>query len=235
MAEQANIYPMWNEFETTISRSFAISPITQSNSSPVITLIVGESKTTYFVNKDVLTEAGRFFEKCLNSGMKEAQTHVIELPEDNCQAFDVFVDYAYGRKLEIVGDKDVFDCMQAWMLGDKLLAPKFQNILVASIINYYQGANRLLHPSLFAWASENVPLDSKLYRATRDVLIWTWTGCWGTFDLASHLYQEAFADLLADHKDAVGDLLRGTWDLLSAGTDRSDFVRPGEYRVEETD
>jgi hypothetical protein len=167
--------------------------------------------------------------------MKEAQTHIIELPEDNCQAFDVFVDYVCGRKLEIVDEKDIFDCIKSWMLGDMFLAPKFQNVLMASIINYYQDANRLLHPSRFAWASENVPLDSKLYRATRDVLIWTWTRYWDTFDLASHLYQEAFADLLANHKDAVGDLLRGALDLLSAGTDRSQFVRPGEYRVEETD
>lgn len=69
-------------------------------------------------------QCSRFFERCLSSGMKEAENNIVELPEDNCMALDLFAVYMYKDNfLEawLHSDNDVLGALHAWVFGDKSL------------------------------------------------------------------------------------------------------------------
>lgn len=65
-------------------------------SGPIVTLIVGESQTRFFLPKSLLiTEAGDFFSKMLKGPFIEAETNQISLAEEDPRSFELFIDWLY--------------------------------------------------------------------------------------------------------------------------------------------
>ncbi|OCT53055.1 hypothetical protein CLCR_11043 [Cladophialophora carrionii] len=70
---------------TKLSHHFAASPI--------VTVSVGKEQVTYRTHKDILIERCPFFAKMFDSGMSEAHTNHVQLPEDSHAAFEQFLSW----------------------------------------------------------------------------------------------------------------------------------------------
>ena len=97
--------------------------------SSMITVIVGTGRKEkiFYVHERLLTDASHYFKTALQSNFTEARTKLFRLEEDDANAFQLFVEYLYGF-LETDEDRDYSftDCVKAFALGDKLLAPGFK-------------------------------------------------------------------------------------------------------------
>ena len=97
--------------------------------SSMITVFVGAGRKEkiFYIHERLLTDASHYFKTALQSNFAEAQTKIFRLEVDDANAFNLFVEYLYGF-LETDEDRDFSftDCVKAFALGDKLLAPGFK-------------------------------------------------------------------------------------------------------------
>lgn len=66
----------------------------------LVTIIVGPEKKSFVAHANVLKRIN-FFRGCLDSGMKEARERVVRLPEDDVEAFDGLLYWAYHGRFEL--------------------------------------------------------------------------------------------------------------------------------------
>ena len=107
----------------------------------------GASKT-WHLPKELLTKSSPFFAAALNGNFQEAQSKVVNLPEDNIGAFESFVQWLYVGEITLDNcihtgdDHDNHNCLdftfqtlvQAWLLGDKLECPIFKDRAMLHLI-----------------------------------------------------------------------------------------------------
>lgn len=103
-----------------------------------MTILVGESEVKYMAHKQMLIDNCPFFAKCLSSGMEEAQTNVVKLPEDDCDAIDQFIFFIYYKTVNIPdGDDRLTVLLKAWVLGDKFGMREWQNKIIDGLIAFW--------------------------------------------------------------------------------------------------
>ena len=121
----------------------------------------GNTKTWYLPKK-LLVNASPFFAAALNGSFAEATSKVINLPEDNTDAFALFTRWLFVGEIsgelfnyeddltgdEILGTYDagtkrlmnattVLVYLQAYILGDKLGCSVFQDLAMLEVISYH--------------------------------------------------------------------------------------------------
>lgn len=108
--------------------------------SPVITLVVGkEPEVKFGVHKTLLEHCNPFFEAMFRSGMREAQTHVVSLPEESPEVIKKFADWLYRAEVDTVDDDDeVGVALDCWKLGDKWQMPIWQDYLLNAMAAYWE-------------------------------------------------------------------------------------------------
>lgn len=82
---------------------------------------------------DLVCHLSSFFKAALSRGFKEAEEKRVTLKEDDPAVFQVFVVWLYTGEIKQL--KTWGDLLQlAWILGDKLGAPAFQNCAMIKLI-----------------------------------------------------------------------------------------------------
>ncbi|KAK5456926.1 hypothetical protein LTS15_004706 [Exophiala xenobiotica] len=141
--------------------------------SPMITVYVGEEKTSFYVHEEVLRSQSPFFDKCLSSGMKEQHTKTIELPEDDPQAFEHVVAFMYGGVLD-VQTKVLTDwkfAVLTYILADKLCMLRMQNI-IADHLQWSEYLGMSLDTETVMWVWEHTDDACKLRDLVLDRLFY---------------------------------------------------------------
>ncbi|ROW04154.1 hypothetical protein VSDG_01189 [Cytospora chrysosperma] len=102
-----------------------------------------QKKIQYFVHEQVLAkrEAGRFFNKVFTNGFQETQTRYLALPEDDPDAFDVFLKWLYGSyrtgnteaSTELFRDRDGTQLIRYYILAHKYLINSLQNHVMSAL------------------------------------------------------------------------------------------------------
>lgn len=68
-------------------------------SERVVTILVGPSEVTWRLHENLLSSTSDFFRSAFNSGFRESIEDRLSLPEDDPQAFELFVRWMYARAL----------------------------------------------------------------------------------------------------------------------------------------
>ena len=144
-----------------------MAPSLNFASSKVITILVGPSKTSYTLHKDLLCANSPFFEKCLKSSFLEKQKDQVELPEDSPEVFEHFVNWIYREDVfEPTDEPSVELAIHTYVFADKLCMPTFKNRLMTKIRAYHR-ANAIPLDTLLLWRTlevpETLPLGQFLY------------------------------------------------------------------------
>lgn len=140
----------------------------------------GDGTTIWRIPKDLLTHVSPFFNAALNQPWAEATTESVELKEDHPTAFRLFIHWLYTWVVSTSSESpepflenlDVTISLHAWVLGDKLGCPRFQDFAMGHL-----WARRLWRkdiPDVVGYAYANTSADSKLRQwAAWELLDWT--------------------------------------------------------------
>jgi hypothetical protein len=134
-----------------------------------VTLYVGEDAVEHKVHKDVLVHYSSFFRNCLSGDMLEQSTSQIQLPEDDNDAFSVFVSWAYGAP--IAEPSEALILIKAYVLADKYDIGRsigYQDQIVDVLSRHYQ--KKLLVVLDILWVCENVDKRSMMWKFIMDRL-----------------------------------------------------------------
>jgi hypothetical protein len=190
-------------------------------SSKVITVLVGSSKTSFTLHKDLLTKNSPFFEKCLRSGFLEKQKDQVELPEDSPEVFEHFINWIYREDVIKPTDQDSLElAIQSYVFADKLCMPAFKNRLMTKIRAYHEATGIHLE-TLLLWRTlevpETLPLGQFLYdQAGYDMVRHPRKYFLRSNGSAKRGDVDSFAQ---DHGPLVSDLL---WVVLQAANQKYD-------------
>jgi hypothetical protein len=129
---------------------------------PVVKIIVGAQEMVFNVHKVLLCAESEYFAKCFQGNFAEATTGETKLPETDPKTFTNFVKWLYtGDMAPFARGADVMgDMVDAYILGDRLVCPNFQN----RAIDLFQVAARVkpCDHSTIIRAVTNAPTESKL-------------------------------------------------------------------------
>ncbi|ETI25020.1 hypothetical protein G647_04390 [Cladophialophora carrionii CBS 160.54] len=138
---------------------------------PIITVSVGKEQITYQTHKDILTEKCRFFANMFDSGMSEAHTNHVKLPEDSHEAFEQFLSWIYFDEPPPQVDDDNLPCaLPCWVLADKFGMAKWQDNIISEIMAWWHGADISARDIL--WTLENASSTSVLFRLVVDQFVY---------------------------------------------------------------
>lgn len=156
-----------------------------SKSHEMITLIVGPTKVELSCHKIVLGYYSTFFRKMLFGNLEEAGKSKVNLPEVNASELSAFINWAYTGDINAsherieecifedhsnkIPEDEVFIGARLWVLGDKLLAPKFRNDAMRLVINYYRLERLNATTAEYVYANTSTP-ESKLRSFTRALI-----------------------------------------------------------------
>lgn len=116
---------------------------------PCVTVHVGNDSPprAFGLHAALLKEVSRFFRACLSHDCIETATNEIHLPEHNAEAFGDFMNWLYTGATDIEMENSIkaSRLREIYTLGDKLVCPKFQNIVMKNTLRFYQ--NTQIHPS----------------------------------------------------------------------------------------
>lgn len=128
----------------------------------------GDNTGTWTLPQDVLTHASPFFNAALSHTWLESETKQIELKEDSPSVFRFFLHWLYQWILNedgkypkrITHDLEGSIYLDAWVLGDKIRCPRFQDFAIAHLRSY--SFRKGLYPALVQRAYDNSPPGSKI-------------------------------------------------------------------------
>ncbi|ETN42573.1 uncharacterized protein HMPREF1541_01730 [Cyphellophora europaea CBS 101466] len=113
-----------------------MTKFSEHSSSAIVKVIVGQgmNQRVHNLHKSLLTEKSEFFRGCLAGHFVEANTNQVLLPNDDPQAFECFVNWAYGGT--VAADMTVDECIQAYILAHKLSydsTPQLQELIIQTL------------------------------------------------------------------------------------------------------
>lgn len=152
------------------------TPDPEDLTGDLATILVGASKTQFDIPIKLLSKHSPFFEKafCPNSLFLEANTQVLELPDDLPPAFACVVRWMFERNCGLTADSTWLQLSQLWILVDKLLMALLCNEIISLFPAKFQKVGGCISPSTIMYVFENtVPrLKHPLRRMIVDVYAW---------------------------------------------------------------
>jgi hypothetical protein len=123
--------------------------------------------------------------------MAETKSNTITMPEDECEEFDLVVNWLYWRRVVEIGDctaeeKVILPRLRAYALADKYCMSRLQNAIVDSLKPYWKSA--VIRPEYLTWAIENLPTGCALIDMMLDVF---------TFDVSNQNMGRAWREDMA--------------------------------------
>ncbi|KAF9693671.1 hypothetical protein EKO04_008458 [Ascochyta lentis] len=154
--------------------------IVSAQADGVVIVEVGPAHKKYYLHKALVVFHSEYFRKALQGSWKEAKEGIVRLEDVESNAFNVFVHWLYNQQIpeefdytawtSIFGDdvmlyQDQFQLqIQAYALGDRLLAPVFRralnDVIVSNQIMQYLSASKRL--PIYQWAFANISEDRPL-------------------------------------------------------------------------
>lgn len=129
------------------------------------------------VHKNLVCHYSSFFKAACKGGFREAESNEVKLPDDEPETFDNFVQWLYTREFENPktesGGPNWVCMFDAYVLADKLGAPKFSNYVMNLMVHEAETRwdQKLGLPDAAAVciAYENTPGSSPLRRFLVDL------------------------------------------------------------------
>ncbi|KAL9005661.1 MAG: hypothetical protein Q9188_001567 [Gyalolechia gomerana] len=168
----------------------------------------GDKSATWTLPKELLTNASPFFNAALNGTWLESEAKQVELKDDDPNAFRFFIHWLYEWTFQedgkypsrVAGDLLGTTNLDAWVLGDKLGCPRFQDFALAHLQrSLSQKADKT------EWvrrAYANSPAGSKLRHFMACIIIY-----WITDPRCCSINNDQWTKVLHDVEDLSSDIV----------------------------
>jgi hypothetical protein len=148
----------------------------------VATILVGPSRIKFRVPVHVLTDQSPFFAKAFQGPFKEAETKVMELPDDEPETFARFKawvrlartkpDCVAIADTEVKNHMKILDLAKLWVFAEKVRVPILQNTVMSYIVDRYKDYNgRNIALDTFNYVFDNTTEHSQLRRVFVDFVV----------------------------------------------------------------
>ncbi|KAF3005142.1 hypothetical protein E8E13_010416 [Curvularia kusanoi] len=103
----------------------------------------GENLKIFVVHDAVLASRSLFFKKALSGTWKEAEEHVIKLPEDDSDTFDLYLQCLYSQELSVVpdpvpedycGTDEHDDLAKLYVFAEKIQDIRTKNVVIQAFL-----------------------------------------------------------------------------------------------------
>lgn len=143
-----------------------------------VTVKVGSegAQRSFIVHTELLNYRSSFFKAATTGNWDEAKTGIINLPADDPQVFEIFLDWLYQRKLDLnpYQAQNLSLILALWIFGDKRQAPAFQNA-VAELLRTFANNHPTVSPEVIDFAFENTVEGSPLRTFLTDIFVWQYS------------------------------------------------------------
>ncbi|KAI9691332.1 MAG: hypothetical protein M1820_009753 [Bogoriella megaspora] len=182
----------------------------------VIKILVGPNEKAYTIHKDILATNSPFFESAIKEVWTPKERGTIPLPEDVRNAFELYIEWIYQRRLPCLYENDEKETMDSSLIthaiamSEKLQDNKFRDALndaiLAAVMDELSGAIRWLPGPqeinhIFKWT----PKLSKARKLLVDIHVNHGQCAW----LEKKFNEDELADL---HQDFLTDLVEGVFE-----------------------
>ncbi|KIW61650.1 hypothetical protein PV05_01749 [Exophiala xenobiotica] len=187
----------------------------------IITVNVGPNKVAYGLHRGILVSGCPFFEKCLRSGMREAQEKTVNLPEEQTEAFDILVRWMYSGRIALGGAKQQERFIDAYLLADKFCMHALQNAIMDALRKACKPFD--IWPETLHCVWKNSTGNCKLRKFCFDFVYFTlsnlriWHGT-HLYITASKVFREQMDELMQSGSPVMNALF---WKLADSGMESS--------------
>jgi len=121
-----------------------LTPEDDCSSNPAVTVTLNAKNTATVVpekvvlHKDFLCHYSPFFNAAFNGTFKEGLTQEMTLQADTT-AFGIVAGWFYSQKIEHLGPKSLVLLARVWILAQRFLLPKLQNMAMDEIYQKFYG------------------------------------------------------------------------------------------------
>ena len=129
-----------------------------------------DAATTWHLPKALLIHQSPFFVAALNGSFAEAKLDSVTMPEDDPNVFRLWVQWLFAGTITRHNSNGL---VKAWILGDKLGCPIFQNTIMMALLECRdpKREDRLVEPSALRAAYEGSTTGSKLRKWALDFFL----------------------------------------------------------------
>lgn len=137
----------------------------------IVSVTVGSAKTPFRVHRDLLCDESPFFKAAFAKEFKEASEGILDLPEDDVDTFDRFIQWMYSGEYGLSGgfethaeaDERYNQLARLYILADKLQVPRLKNDVVNKFFEVKVKARCVPRCSTVSYIFKN-SLNSSLLR-----------------------------------------------------------------------
>jgi BTB/POZ domain len=126
----------------------------------MVTIYVGPKQKEFYVHKALLCKSADFFKGAFRPEFKEGQEGVMYMPDDEPQAFTLFVDYIYRSKIAIGNTENHLNNLyDFYYFADKLCLTELKDKIMDAIQDMtlkYDLKDQLVTPKLIKKAMQQV-------------------------------------------------------------------------------
>ncbi|KAL6716049.1 hypothetical protein ACLMJK_007011 [Lecanora helva] len=154
--------------------------ITQESFDETVTVKVGEERRVFLVHKNLLSNAANYFKAAFNGNFAEAQSQVLEMPEDGPEQFRWFVRWLYTDRVlqegETLSESQFSILIPLYTFGEGRGIPDLQNEVIDVLVEL-EHSSKMIPTKLLNFVYEHTHRNSPLrrlfvdwlaYRATLD-------------------------------------------------------------------
>lgn len=131
-----------------------------------ITVGPKDEEVSWILPKSLLTHHSKFFDAALNGTFAESNSRSVTMPEDNPDAFRLFVQWLYIGDIMI---DDADEWLEAWVLGDKIGNIAFRNCAMSKLVNDHE--HYCIDSTIVATVYRKSALGSKLRKWALDQVL----------------------------------------------------------------
>lgn len=157
---------------------------------PTVTIFVGKDQKPFYVHLDLLCNASTFFKAAFLGNFKEGSEKTMQLPEDDEETFELFVDWLYYQRYEMLpkveaddddedkGDEDDEDdetnkrylsAFRLFVFANKYMVSHLKNLVIETLFVDLAGQTGLgPGTSPITYAYENTTRGSGLRKLVAD-------------------------------------------------------------------
>ncbi|KAK5733562.1 hypothetical protein LTR17_009550 [Elasticomyces elasticus] len=154
----------------------------------LITVLVGAAETRFVAHKDILSAKSPFFSAACGRDWIEGQEKIVRLPEQDAEAFRVYLRWVYSDALDMTHMKEpegttrppsYINHFKVWILAHYLQDFTLCNIATDHTIQTYHEPPKLnIAPNTLSYVFEHTALDSPMGQLFLDAYATRISGGW---------------------------------------------------------
>ncbi|PVH95395.1 hypothetical protein DM02DRAFT_690285 [Periconia macrospinosa] len=205
--DQSQAFPAVEDVQNADEESNDIPPPATLSyfHSAVVSIQLGQCAATLSspviqVHESLLCDNSEFFRAKTKAIWEASATGTIDLSDEDPSIFKIFAHFVYTRKVEFKKggnpSQPFQNLIKSYILGEKLLAPSFQNAIIKALVKYQAEKDKFPGNDAIKLAYEGTPSNSPLRKLLVDFWAKAAYGGWNHQDLVESAGAEFVQDLI---------------------------------------